>query len=1160
MTTLLAAVPGYGLTREMRSRTDVLTTEVQTLLARRLGDDLTNALFKKGLFRTVPHFDALPAAVKRDAGGSVLRFPAHWDREQRCVWIDASLRHGPSFATDVIASAAWMREMPGDKLLDDHLDAALCRLYKRYVTDFAQDTRQTSIRDLLQRFRLVRGARTPDAPRYQRTPMWGLAVVVLEHLSKEKIQEVVSPETQRWFEHPGQKTLKALGFGLTTPAELCFLRLQAWAAQEDNRSVLIHEAGQPGNVYAARGLPLAVVTEAAELSFPAFQDWFGAKAQAPADSPDALSPFTGPDDAVAHYGTTDIVRFAPAADRPLGSFDVRPAAVLTATVSVRRDPDKKEQAVILHHRIESRGESESRPGPVFPFVETGRETTVVIRRCQTAETLDEAWLELTIPGKTPVNVTAYAAHWAHAAGVLRAETPLTTHLWCWATQVTREADPRPSHWRQATAKNALPTVSAAARVTSVKPLGDLLGRPYWIVEADWGVKALAQTVLVMPVESLPDLQTGDRILVRGLLAAGAFFPHTPEATAEVRRRQLPPTRRQLAAEGESVARHRRELITHPTAEGRITHAATRRTLSPRLARKRLSELVRCNTLATVFLALQQALRMPSERMTHLPEILFTAGQLLAAGYEPAYRWLLQSDVIDLIPELPGIVVNNLFFRLSLFADHAGTMRFLGDRLTEEPGKTPHDKTEGLHWLFASAARGHVPSFLRCARCLALGEGVAPSMDQCLAIVSSMLRVSGSPEIFYLYGALQLMGADFYRMNWEGRRAAVIEHVKTDGRPGDWVLLILHLLFEAYPESEGRKPLYAAWHVAQRLIERTGVTTATQLVKLAEGRLLESEREAAEAFDAWGWLQLKAPAAPTSFEELTNPLSETLARCLQSEAFFDDLAESLGAGNEASFLKFVTDHLVPMSPGLAADADNPSADGVEVAAYVGIADTGNFAGTTPALGCIRAADRLNEGRPFFFPFFPEGLAVRFRLEEAYATNDDAAAFLRIELQDKNDFPLKSLVAFDPLWTLIHSSYEINTLYRGSLTAIAEKVFTAPPEMKPATEGFMTAFEDTVTETPPGADRPGLYACGGRLETIEPDFTDIAGLAVARLLLTIRLGGRAVEHFPVYISKPRLEAAFPQGLPAAGDIVFAEINLHCLVKAVAEDFSHAGRTLQ
>ncbi len=1157
MTTLLAAVPGYGLTREMRSRTDVLTAEVRDLLARRLGDDITDALFTKKRLRVTPHFDALTMRVKSDAGGNALRFPALWDRKEKCVWIDASFKNAPSFATDVIASAAWMRQMPGDKRLALYLSNQLCHLYDEYHTKYVTDPKAAKIRSILERFRLVRGCRTPDAPRYQRHPAWALSVIILEQLAAQRLADTVLPETQHWFDHPTEKTLKGLGSGITAPAELCYLRLKAWAEAAANDADDMFDAGAPENSYAARGLPLAAVTVAPTRPFPAFEDWFGFPEDdlLESDRPAHFVPYTGPAEAVAHYGPSDAAPFTPSTDRPLGSFDVRPAAVLRATGSHRRHPEKKEQTAVLHNTIDSWGENETLAGPVFPYVETGRETTVIIRRCEPAETLTQAWLSLECHGQY---FTAYATHWAHAAGELRADTPLTACLTLWTTKASVMTDNPRLTLKKAT--KGLPTVSATVRVKSVTPLEPVFHRPCRLVTAAWSKRALEEVALVLPEGACPDAKAGDFLCVEGILCAGAFFQNTPEARAERAGRKLPLTRDLLRELGRPIAPMRRELITHPTAEGRFIHAATMRPRTLEAARRRLIRLVRCDTPASHYLSLKQALAIPSERVQHLPEFLYTLGQLLAGGFDPAARWIAEPVVMDRLTFFPGLVFTNLFQRLALHSDDPRTMCFFGDQLSRLATASPHDKAEGNHWLFASAARGFEPAILRCAKCLALGDGVPPSMNQCLGLVAALLRNSGDPEIFYLYGALQVMGADFYRADSEARRRAVVDRVKADGRPSDWVLLILHLLFEPYPESAGRQPLYAAWHVARCLIERTGVSTVSQLMHLAESRLQPEEKPAAEAFDAWSWLKMKAPVTPTTLAELTNPISEALIRCLQSSAFFEDLTESLGADNEASFLQFVEKHLVPMSPGIAADCANPTADGIEVAAYVGIADTSKFAGTTPALGCIRAADPGRAGQSFFFPFLPEGLAVQFRLEEAYSTHDQAAAFLRTELQDENGFPIKSIVAFDPLWALTHDAYSLNTTYRGVLSAVAEKVFTAPDDMKPATDGFMSSFDDTLTETQPGAERPGLYACGGRLEAIDTDFTDIAGLAVARLLVTVRLAGRFIEHFPIYVSKARLERAFPKALPAPGTIVFAEINLHCLAMSVAEDYSHAGHTLQ
>ncbi len=1160
MTTLLAAVPGYGLTREMRSRTDVLTAEVRDLLARRLGDEITDALFAKRRLRVAPHFDALPLRVKRSAGGNALRFPAQWDRKEKCVWIDASLRHSSSFATDVIASAAWMRQMPGDQRLAQYLTNQLCRLYDEYHTKYVNQPEFAKVRGILERFRLVRGCLAPDAPHYQRHPAWALSVIILEQLVAQRLADTVLPETKRWFDRPTEKSIKGLGSGITAPAELCYLRLKAWAKAADNDADDMFDAGAPGNRYAASGLPLAAVTEAATRPFPSFHDWFGFEESdlEEADRPVHFVAYTGPADAVAHYGPSDAAPFSPSADRPLGSFDVRPAAVLRATASHRRHPEKKVQAAALRNSIDSWGENETLAGPVFPYVETEQETTVVVRRCEVAETLTQAWLELECEGPKPVILTAYATHWAHAAGELRADTPLTACLTLWATKAhVLTNDP---YLTMKQAAKGIPAVSATLHVKSVTPLEPVFHRPCRLICAEWSKRALANVAIVLPEGVCPEAKAGDFLSVEGILCASAFFQNTPKARVERAGRKLPLTRDVMRELGRPIARMRRELIAHPTAEGRLIHAATRRPRTLGAAMCRLVELVRCNTPASIYLSLRQALAIPSEHAKHLPEFLYSLGQLLAAGYDPAAQWIAAPVVMDRLTLFPGLVFNNLFTRLALHTDDPRTMCFFGDHLVNLEAASPHDKTEGNHWLFASAARGFEPAILRCAKCLALGDGVDPSMNQCLGLVSALLRASGDPEIFYLYGALQLMGADFYRADSEVRRRAITDHVKAEGRPGDWVLLILHLLFEPYPESAGRQPLYAAWHVARCLIERTGVSTASQLMNLAESRLLPEEKPAAQAFDAWSWLKMKAPAAPTTLAELTNPISEALVRSLQSTAFFEDLTASLGADNEASFLPFVEKHLVPMAPGIAADCANPNADGIEMAAYVGIADTAKFAGTTPALGCIRAADPQRAGQSFFFPFLPNGLPVQFRLEEAYSTHDQAAAFLRTELQDENGFPVRSIVAFDPLWALAHDVYSLNTTYRGVLSAVAEKVFTAPDDMKAATDSFMTAFDDTLTETPPGAERPGLYACGGRLEAIETDFTDIAGLTMARLLVTVRLAGRFIEHFPIYVSKARLEEAFPKTLPEPGAIVFAEINLHCLATSVAEDYSHAGHTLQ
>lgn len=128
----------------------------------------------------------------------------------------------------------------------------------------------------------------------------------------------------------------------------------------------------------------------------------------------------------------------------------------------------------------------------------------------------------------------------------------------------------------------------------------------------------------------------------------------------------------------------------------------------------------------------------------------------------------------------------------------------------------------------------------------------------------------------------------------------------------------------------------------------------------------------------------------------------------------------------------------------------------------------------------------------------------------------------------------------------------------MAGVAEKVFTPPEELK--AERFYDVFEDTLTEAPATAGQAGLYAAGGKLESIETDYAEIAGLTVAKLTLTFKLGGREWRHFPVFISKARLELSFPKGLPAAGSLIFAEVNLHCLTLARKEPTSYAGYTLQ
>ena len=425
-----------------------------------------------------------------------------------------------------------------------------------------------------------------------------------------------------------------------------------------------------------------------------------------------------------------------------------------------------------------------------------------------------------------------------------------------------------------------------------------------------------------------------------------------------------------------------------------------------------------------------------------------------------------------------------------------------------------------------------------------------------------MRNTGNPQIFYFVGGLQLLGEAFYDADPYERRRAILERVKNPGRTGDWILLILHLIYDEYPETEGYAPRAAAVALAQWIMERTGVSTAAPLLKLARTEMQAAQEEEgahlARDFTPWAWLGIKEPTEPLTFASLINPISDALMRSLQSEAFFDDLTDHIGEDHEESFLQFVEEHVVRMSPGLAKETDNPSSDGIELGAYVGIADTGHFAGSTPALGCVRAGDKTKAGKSFYFPFFPEGLPVTFRPEEAYSTHENAAGFLRIELQDENGFPVKSLVAFDPLWPLLWRTYEPHQNYRGVLAGVAEKVFTPPEELK--AERFYDVFEDTLTEAPATAGQAGLYAAGGKLESIETDYTEIAGLTVAKLTLTFKLGGREWQHFPVFISKARLELSFPKGLPAAGSLIFTEVNLHCLTLARKEPTSYAGYTLQ
>ena len=1152
MSLFLCNLPGYGLTREITSRTETLSDEVEQLLTEFTHDDVIHTLFKTGKFRVAAHADALPASLKRWAYVSAVRFAAFWDAKTDTVWIDASLRHNPGFMADVIATAAFAHRSPGDELLERHLDRELSRLYEQ-VDDFKADPGQNSdILDILLGLKLLRGARTAESPFWQNRLTWSVAVVMLEKLKNGSTKGLQKRDAGRWHTSPNRRTLKKIGVGLTVPPELALLRLKDWAegkftARADKTAGIV-------NPYARRGVPLAAVAARASHAFPVLTDWFGAKPIPAGELPSALTPFTGPEEAVSQIDAADGMPFQPAHPHPLGSFDVRPAAILRTTASAdwKSDAEGKLQAVLLKNTLESWGETESAEGPVYPFVATEHEIPVTVTGVEVADNLAEAYLTVTLgsaAGKTDQPYTVYDAGWSQHAVLLRAEVALTCHMVFWAVPSATE--------------QSLPTYEFTGTVKSVKALGMLAGDRYSVVTVTWKKKALKGVPLVVPTAEAENLQSGETIRRMGLLVAGAFFHHTPVTRFEDRVRFLPPTRRELTSEpsDETLPQLRRRWSQTPTYENKLAYAATLRPNTEYNQRRRRRWLVKLDTPASIFLASQQILTDPASIQGAMTAALFTAGQFLAAGYPPAADWLLAKKQFSIAQRLQGLLAESLLQLKFVHTPEAQILAFRGEQLLHWPHPHPHDETEGLHWLMAAAARGSVPAQMRAAECYARGVGTPASLGHALALLTLLLKSTGNPQIFYLLGGLQLVGETFYDADPYERRRVIAERAVNPGRTGDWMLLILHLIYEDYPESEGCAPKAAAVALAQWVMERTGVSTAAPLLKLAREELQNAQEEGAaltKDFTPWQWLGIKEPTEPVTFVSLINPLSDVLMRSLQSEAFFDDLTNHLGEAHEETFLQFVEKHIVRMSPGLAQETENPSLDGIELGAYVGIADTGVFAGTTPALGCVRAADPKKAGKSFYFPFFPEGLAVTFRPEEAYATHENAAGFLRLEVEDENGFPVKSLVAFDPLWALLWRTYEPHQTYRGLLAGVAEKVFTPPAEMNAGR--FYDVFEDTVTEAPAVGEMSGLYAVGGRLESLETDYTEIAGLTVTRLMLTLKIGGREWRHFPVFVSKARLERSFPKGLPEVGSLIFTEVNLHCLSLEREDLSSYAGYTLQ
>ena len=164
MSLLLCNLPGYGLTREMTSRTEALAAEVENQLAAFADADVVHTLFKTGKFRVVAHRDCFPAAVKRIAGTNAVRFAAFWEQKTDTVWIDAGLRHNPGFKADVIATAAFAHRAAGDDLLESYLENQLTRLYGNFGEIYANRDQYTDILDILFGVRFLRGARQIPRP------------------------------------------------------------------------------------------------------------------------------------------------------------------------------------------------------------------------------------------------------------------------------------------------------------------------------------------------------------------------------------------------------------------------------------------------------------------------------------------------------------------------------------------------------------------------------------------------------------------------------------------------------------------------------------------------------------------------------------------------------------------------------------------------------------------------------------------------------------------------------------------------------------------------------------------------------------------------------------------------------------------------------------
>lgn len=1169
MSTILAAIPGYGLTREILSRRDVLTEKVRDVLARATGNDLTDDLMRQGKWRVVPHFDALPLSIKRLAGASAVRTASFFDAANDAVWIDANRRFDPGFAADVIATSAFAHPAKGDDILSAFLQVRLTET----TQDYPYLRKEDNVEHILRFFNCVNfllGARTQDTPHWQRGTLWSMAVAFLEKQEKPVVDR--HAQAHLWRKKPTRETLAKIELDVGLPADLALLRLADW---RDGKLKQVRPSecvalDMPNiNPMTPIGVPLDVVTKASLRPFPSETDWFGQIIPEKA-RPSALRPYCGPAGAIAQLGGMDSVHFSPENERPVGSYDVRPAALLRAFSSLPRG-NKLPDANILTNHVEAWGENEATAGSLFPIIETIRETRVLVTAAEVAGDLTQAWLSLTLiaksdtcrlPSREPV--IAHAAMWAHEAAILRADTPLTAHLAFWGQDILA-ATPQHLGITEYPEDNTLPLYRVAVTVKFVKELRILPVKPYVLIDVDWGSKTLANVPIVLPAHVAANLKKGDHLCVRGLFTVGAIFPHTKEARREHVARNLPPTRNMLKKTGRLLEERRnRKLI--PCVENQLFWWSTYR---PRRAKDLLAKirhLANTSTPAGHFLAIQGLQTLPSSFADLFPTVLGTLGQLVAAGHEPTIDWLTSITLYARTPNPTGEAIfkampDTVVAALRRYAVNQGDHRALlmqgVDQLT---GCAPasYEETLGLHWVLSTASRGFVPARLRAAQCFALGEGVPASMEVCLKLIADVLKEQGNPDVFALFGTLQLMGADYYRADVFSRRKAIVDRVRTSGRTGDWVLLILHLLCERYPKEEGKKPIFAALRLATWLTERSSVTTAAPLIDLAKVQLTTSDQLEANAFDAWGWLKITPPQGRVTFAELINPLSDTLSDCLQGNAFFEDLAENLGEGNEASFLSFVETHLVPMQPGLAKDHTNPTTDGVELAAYLGISDTPALPGTAPALACIRASDKRHAGQSLFFPFFPDGLGVTYRIEEAYATADNAAGFIRIEVTDENGFPLRSIVAFDPIWPVVHEEYDPFDRYDGTLCGVAENIFVAPPSIKQA--DMMNTFDDTLTEAPAGVVKAGLYACGGKLETIDIDYDEIAGVAMSRVLLTIRLGKRCLPHFPVYLSKARLTASFPDGLPAAGTSVFAEVNLHCLATQVHKELIHESHTLQ